>query len=65
MTPEAVFTTPNATVAKAAQEVVEKGMHRLLACKMTAEGRPRPICIVSTTDLVKEMRGAGWMWHID
>ncbi len=64
MTPAVLFITPTATVAEAAQKMVEKDMHRLLVCETAAEGKLRPVGIISTTDIVKEMRGAKWMWYM-
>lgn len=64
MTPDVIFTTPNATVAEAAQQMLEKDVHRLLVCEMTADGKHKPVGIISTTDIVKQMRGAKWMWYM-
>jgi len=64
MTRDVIFTTPNVTVAEAAREMLERDVHRLLVCTMTAEGHHKPVGIVSTTDIVKEMRGAKWMWYM-
>jgi CBS domain-containing protein len=64
MTSEVIFVAPNTTVAEAAQKMVERDVHRLLVCEASAEGKLKPVGIISTTDIVKEMRGAKWMWYV-
>ncbi len=45
----------------AAEKMVENKVHRLLV----VEGdERRPVGIISTTDLVKEMRGSRWVWYM-
>lgn len=39
------------------------GVERLLVVE-TEEGTEIPVGMVSTTDLVKDMRGARWIWHV-
>ena len=39
------------------------GVERLLVVE-TEEGKEIPVGMVSTTDLVKDMRGARWIWHV-
>ena len=41
----------------------EHGVERLLVVE-TEEGRAIPVGMLSTTDLVKDMRGARWIWHV-
>jgi predicted transcriptional regulator len=31
---------------------------------MTVDGKHKPVGIISTTDIVKQMRGAKWMWYM-
>jgi len=47
----------------AVDQMLEKGIHRLLVVE-TVDGKTSPIGIVSTTDLVKEMRGSRWIWYM-
>ena len=47
----------------AADRMLEYGIHRLLVIEV--EGTDRvPVGIISTTDLVKEMRGSRWIWYM-
>jgi CBS domain-containing protein len=52
-----------APAKEAAQLMLDKGIHRLLVIE-TQEGERRPVGILSTTDLVKEMRGSRWIWYM-
>ena len=47
----------------AAQKMLDKAVHHLLVIEIERDER-KPIGIVSTTDLVKSMRGSRWIWHI-
>lgn len=50
--------------AKAAADLMlERDIHRLLVVKVEEEER-KPVGIISTTDLVKEMRGSRWIWYM-
>ena len=64
MTPGVIFTAPNTTVAEAAQQMLERDVHRLLVCEIAVDGKHKPVGIISTTDIVKQMRGAKWMWYM-
>ena len=47
----------------AAERMLEKGVEHLLV--METQGSERqPVGVVSTTDLIKEMRGSRWIWHL-
>jgi CBS domain-containing protein len=48
---------------RAAKKMLENGVHRLLVVEVEQEER-HPIGIISTTDLVKEMRGSRWVWYM-
>jgi CBS domain-containing protein len=52
-----------APAKEAAQLMLDKGIHRVLVIE-TQEGERRPVGILSTTDLVKEMRGSRWIWYM-
>ncbi len=47
----------------AAQKMLEKAVHHLLVVEIERDNR-KPVGIVSTTDLVKGMRGSRWIWHV-
>ncbi|HUT18996.1 MAG TPA: CBS domain-containing protein [Anaerolineae bacterium] len=43
--------------------MVTHGVERLLVVE-TEAGQSTPVGMLSTTDLVKDMRGARWIWHV-
>jgi CBS domain-containing protein len=43
--------------------MLEQGVDRLLVVEVDGDERI-PVGILSTTDLVKEMRGIRWIWHM-
>jgi CBS domain-containing protein len=43
--------------------MVSHGVERLLVVE-TGAGETTPVGMLSTTDLVKDMRGARWIWHV-
>ena len=47
----------------AADQMLEKGVEHLLVVERQDDER-QPVGVVSTTDLIKEMRGSRWIWHI-
>jgi CBS domain-containing protein len=47
----------------AAEMMLQHGVHRLLVVEFNGEER-EPIGIISTTDLVKDMRGSRWIWYM-
>ena len=47
----------------AAEKMLEKDIHRLLVVEVEGEQRT-PVGIISTTDLVKDMRGSRWIWYM-
>lgn len=50
--------------AKAAADLMlEKDVHRLIVVEIEGDER-KPVGIISTTDLVKEMRGSRWIWYM-
>jgi CBS domain-containing protein len=61
MTPQVVSIVESATVAEASLRLVESHIHRLLV----VDGEDRPLGILSTTDIIREMRGTRWVWYLD
>ena len=61
MTSDVVSISEDATVEEAAKKLLESHIHRLLV--VSEEGRP--LGIISTTDIVREMRGTRWVWYLD
>ncbi|HET91116.1 MAG TPA: CBS domain-containing protein [Chloroflexi bacterium] len=61
MTPDVISISEDATVEEAAQKLLESNIHRLLV--VNQEGRP--LGILSTTDIIREIRGTRWVWYLD
>ncbi|MCX7682556.1 MAG: CBS domain-containing protein [Anaerolineae bacterium] len=61
MTSGVISISENATVAEAARKLVESNIHRLLV--VNDEGKP--LGILSTTDIIREIRGTRWVWYLD
>lgn len=53
----------NEPAQKAAETLLKHGVHRLLVVEVENTER-HPVGIISTTDLVKEMRGSRWVWYM-
>ncbi|NLE44687.1 MAG: CBS domain-containing protein [Chloroflexi bacterium] len=51
----------DATVKEAASELLSSHIHRLLV----VDAERKPLGILSTTDIVREMRGTRWVWYLD
>ena len=47
----------------AAKRMLEQGVHRLLVVEIE-KGERRLVGTISAADLIKEMRGARWFWHV-
>ncbi|MBN1934996.1 MAG: CBS domain-containing protein [Anaerolineae bacterium] len=47
----------------AVDKILANGVHRLLVVE-TDGNVHRPVGIISTTDLIKEMRGSRWVWYM-
>ena len=47
----------------AADMMLQHSVHRLLVVEVDG-GEREPIGIISTTDLVKDMRGSRWIWYM-
>ena len=61
MTPDVVSISEDATVGEAAKKLLESNIHRLLV--VSEDGAP--LGILSTTDIIREMRGTRWVWYLD
>jgi CBS domain-containing protein len=61
MTASVVSISEAATVEEAAKKLLESNIHRLL---VVGEDNA-PLGILSTTDIVREMRGTRWVWYLD
>lgn len=61
MTADVVSVSEDATVAEAAKKLLETHIHRLL---VVSKGN-KPLGILSTTDIIREMRGTRWVWYLD
>ena len=46
---------------EAAEKLLEGNVHRLLVVSEAG----RPLGILSTTDIIREMRGTRWVWYLD
>ena len=61
MTPHVVSISEDATVEEAAKKLLGSKIHRLLV--VGEDGKP--LGILSTTDIIREMRGSRWVWYLD
>ena len=61
MTPDVISISEGATVGEATRKLLQSHIHRLLV--VGSDGRP--LGILSTTDIVREMRGTRWVWYLD
>jgi len=61
MTSSVISVPEQATVKEAAKKLLESDIHRLL---VTGDDE-KPLGILSTTDIIREMRGARWVWYLD
>ena len=61
MTSKVINISEDATVEEAAKKLLESNIHRLLV--VNEEGRP--VGILSTTDIIREIRGTRWVWYLD
>ncbi len=61
MTSDVINISEDATVEEAAKKLLESNIHRLLV--MDKAGKP--LGILSTTDIIREIRGTRWVWYLD
>ena len=50
-------------VKHAADQMQERSVEHLLVVESQDDTR-QPVGVISTTDLIKEMRGSRWIWHL-
>ena len=63
MTPEVISVTPDTPVEEAAQLMLERDIHRVVVANNTERGK-EPIGVLSTTDIIRDMRGPRWVWYM-
>ena len=61
MTSNVISVLEDATVKEAVEKLQKSNIHRLLV--VDEEGRP--LGILSTTDIIREIRGTRWVWYFD
>ncbi|MDY6875471.1 MAG: CBS domain-containing protein [Chloroflexota bacterium] len=61
MTANVISISEGATVEEAARKLLESHVHRLLVVSKDNE----PLGILSTTDIIRELRGTRWVWYLD
>ena len=61
MTTNVISISEGAAVEEAARKLLESHVHRLLV--VGEDGKP--LGILSTTDIIREMRGTRWVWYLD
>ncbi|MGD1995726.1 MAG: CBS domain-containing protein [Anaerolineae bacterium] len=60
MTSEVITISESAPVAEAAEKMLQSHIHRLLV----VDEEETPLGILSTTDIIRDMRGSKWIWHM-
>ncbi len=60
MTQGVITISKDALVAEAARKMLESRIHRLLV--VDEDGTP--LGILSTTDIIRDMRGSKWVWYM-
>ncbi|HDN79446.1 MAG TPA: CBS domain-containing protein [Chloroflexi bacterium] len=63
MTPEVISVTPDTPVEEAARLMLERDIHRVVVANNTERGK-EPIGVLSTTDIIRDMRGPRWVWYM-
>ena len=61
MTPSVITIGQEASVQQAVKMMLEHNIRRLLVTEATADGE-RPVGVVSTTDIIRDMREQPWFW---
>lgn len=61
MTPNVITISPSATVKEAVELMLKHNIRRLLVTEKTPEGE-RPVGVISTTDVIRDMREQPWFW---
>lgn len=63
MTKNVISVAPDASVLDAVEVMVNKRIHRLVVTEPEGD-RLMPVGVLSTTDIVREMRGSKWTWYL-
>jgi crotonyl-CoA carboxylase/reductase len=63
MSDKVITVTSDQSAKVGAELMIENNVDRLLVME-PEPSRQTPVGMLSTTDLVKEMRGARWIWHV-
>ena len=61
MTPAVITIGQEASVQRAVTMMLEHNIRRLLVSEATVDGE-RPVGVVSTTDIIRDMREQPWFW---
>ena len=64
MTPQVVSVTPQTPLAEAVKLMAKYRIHRLLVTE-PGPGGSMPVGILSTGDVIRDIRGASWAWKWD
>lgn len=60
MTPDPIMVEEDTPVAEAAEKMLESHIHRLVV----VDEKGKPLGILSTTDIIRDMRGSKWVWYM-
>lgn len=63
MTRKVIGIAPGARVSEAVDVMVTRRIHRLVVTE-EENGKLKPVGVLSTTDIVREMRGSNWAWYL-
>jgi len=61
MTPHVIDISPDASIEEAIAVLLKHNVHRLLVTEEGPHGK-LPVGVLSTTDIIREMRGQPWFW---
>ncbi len=60
MTSHVITVSEEATIPEAVQKMLESHIHRLVV----VDEKGVPLGILSTTDIIRDMRGSKWVWYM-
>lgn len=63
MTSKVITVTPESKVSEAIDVMVKNRIHRLVVSDPEGD-KLLPVGVLSTTDIVREMRGSKWTWYL-
>lgn len=63
MTKKVLSVSPDSPILDAVSVMIEKRIHRLVVTEVQ-NGKFLPVGVLSTTDIVREMRGSKWTWYL-